>query len=129
MAEHLVKKTKKKRERRRRAHLRVRSRVRGTAERPRLAVFKSLRYVYAQVIDDQAGVTLAAASSLEPGVKSAIEEGSAASRAAARAVGEAIAERAREKGIERVVFDRGGYRYHGKVREVAEGAREKGLEF
>lgn len=127
MAEHLVKKTRKKRERRRRAHLRVRRTVHGTSERPRLAVFKSLRYVYAQVIDDQRGVTLAAASSLEPGFE--VEEGSKASKAAARRVGEVVAERAKEAGIEQVVFDRGGYRYHGKVRELAEGARDKGLDF
>jgi large subunit ribosomal protein L18 len=126
MAEHLVKKTRKKRERRRRAHLRVRRTVHGTTERPRLAVFKSLRYVYAQVIDDQRGVTLAAASSLEPGFE---VEGSRSSKAAARQVGEAVAKRAKEAGIEQVVFDRGGYRYHGKVRELAEGARDEGLDF
>jgi len=128
MAEHLVKKTREKRMRRKRAHLRVRSKVRGTTERPRLAVFKSRRYIYAQVIDDLRGVTLAAATSLEPGLRSQLE-GSAGSKKAARLVGETIAERAKAQGLEQVVFDRGGYIYHGKVREVADGARDKGLQF
>jgi large subunit ribosomal protein L18 len=106
----------------------VRRRIKGDAQRPRLAVFKSLRYVYAQVIDDRAGRTVAAASSLEPGIKEALK-GSCGDRAAARLVGSVVAERAREAGIRRVVFDRGGYIYHGRVRELAEAAREKGLEF
>ena len=126
--EHLVKKTKQKRQRRRRAHLRVRRKVRGSAERPRLAVFKSLRYVYAQVIDDEAGVTLAAASSSEDALRGGLS-GSTGSKEAARKVGEAIGERAKALGLESVVFDRGGYVYHGKVREVAEGARSAGLSF
>lgn len=128
MAEHRAKKSIEKRERRERAHRRVRQRVRGTAERPRLSIYKSLRYVYAQVIDDERGVTIAQASSQE----SAVVEGLAAGtggRDAAKRVGEAIALRAREKGVAKVVFDRGGYIYHGKVRAVAEGARDKGLEF
>ncbi len=128
MAEHLVKKTREKRLRRKRAHLRVRSKVRGTAERPRLAVFKSRRYIYAQVIDDLRGVTLASAASLEPGLRSELE-GSTGGKKAARLVGETVAERAKSQGLEKVVFDRGGYIYHGKVREVADGARDKGLEF
>ena len=128
MAEHLIKKTKKKRERRRLAHLRVRRRIRGTENRPRLAVFKSRKYVYAQVIDDDRGVTLAAASSLEPNLRTELE-GQTSSKAAARKVGETVAERAKAAGIEQVVFDRGGYVYHGKVREVAEGARGNGLKF
>ncbi len=118
----------KKRVRRERAHLRVRRRVAGTAERPRLAVFKSLRYVYAQVIDDECGHTLAQASSLEPVLRARLS-GGAKSKAAARLVGELVAERAAEKGVHKVVFDRGGYIYHGRVKELAEGARAKGLEF
>ncbi len=119
-------KTKSKRLRRRRAHTRVRKNVEGTAERPRLAVFKSRRYTYAQVIDDFAGRTLAQASSLEADIRSQAE-GSAKSRQAARLVGERVAERAQARGIDKVVFDRGGFIYHGRVREVAEGARAKGL--
>lgn len=126
--EHLVKKTKHKRLRRKRAHLRIRSKVRGDSERPRLAVFKSRRYIYAQVIDDLKGVTLVSAASLEPSLRSQLE-GSTGSKRAARLVGETIAERAKDKGFDKVVFDRGGYIYHGKVREVADGARDKGLRF
>lgn len=128
MAEHRAKKTIEKRERRERAHRRVRQRVRGTAERPRLSIYKSLRYVYAQVIDDDRGVTIAQASSKESALVAGLEAGTGG-RDAAKRVGEAIAERAREKGVQKVVFDRGGYIYHGKVRAVAEGARDKGLEF
>jgi large subunit ribosomal protein L18 len=117
-----------KQSRRKRAHKRIRNRVSGTAERPRLAVFKSSRYVYAQLIDDLTGSTLAQASSTEAAVASGLPGGSA-SKVAARAVGEAIAERAKARGIEQCVFDRGGYLYHGKVKELAEGARSKGLEF
>ena len=98
------------------------------AERPRLAVFKSLKYIYAQLIDDIQGVTLAQASSREASVLDGLKS-SAGSRGAARKVGELIASRAKEKGVERVVFDRGGFIYHGKIREVAEGARAQGLEF
>jgi large subunit ribosomal protein L18 len=126
--EHLVKKTKRKRQRRERAHLRVRRKVRGSEVRPRLAVYKSLKYVYAQLIDDDLGATLAAASSLEPALRGKLGKGTG-TRAAARLVGETLGERAKEKGFGKVVFDRGGYIYHGKVREVAEGARAKGLEF
>ncbi len=117
-----------KRQRRRQAHLRVRGRVAGSAERPRLAVFKSLRYVYAQVIDDSRGKTLAQASSKESAIAKKAEGGTS-TKDAARLVGEAIAERAKKQGVEAVVFDRGGYLYHGKVRELAEGARSKGLKF
>lgn len=122
------KKLKKKRARRQRAHRRVRRSIRGTEARPRLAVFKSLRYIYAQVIDDDRGVTIASASSLDSALTEGADE-SAKSAAAARKVGKAIAERAKEKGVDSVVFDRGGYIYHGRVREVAEGAREAGLVF
>ena len=114
--------------RRRRAHRRVRARVSGTPERPRLAIYKSSKYIYAQVIDDLKGETLAQASSAEPALRGRFE-GGGNSRAAAKLIGETVAERAREKGVERVVFDRGGYIYHGRVKAVAEGAREKGLEF
>ena len=116
-----------KRERRRRAHQRLRCKVSGTSERPRLAVFKSLKFTYAQLIDDLKGETLAQASSSEKDIQKAAKEGKRLD--AARLVGEAIAERAKKAGIERVVFDRGGYIYHGRVRQVAEGARKKGLQF
>lgn len=106
-------------------HKRVRAKLFGTAERPRMAVFRSGRHIYAQFIDDDAGVTLAAASSLDKSVKSA----KATFIERARQVGELAAERANEKGIEAVVFDRGGFKYHGRVAALAEGAREKGLRF
>jgi len=128
MSDHVTKRMKQKRQRRERAHLRVRTRVRGTAERPRLSVYKSLRFIYAQVIDDTRGVTLAAAWSADPAVRGRLET-STASREAARLVGELVAERARERGIEKVVFDRGGYVYHGNVKALAEAARTKGLQF
>ncbi len=128
MSDHVTKRMKQKRERRERAHLRVRTRVHGTGERPRLSVYKSLRYIYAQVIDDTLGVTLAAAGSADPAVRSQLSK-SAASQEAAKLVGELVAERARERGIERVVFDRGGYIYHGNVKALADAARGKGLQF
>jgi len=124
----ITKRMKAKRERRDKAHLRVRKRVEGSAERPRLSVYKSLRYIYAQVIDDERGVTLAAANSSDPAIREALG-GSTASKEAAKRVGELVAERAKEKGIEKVVFDRGGYVYHGRVQVLAEAAREKGLQF
>lgn len=105
-------------------HKRVRGKVMGTAQRPRLNVFRSLSNIYAQVIDDVAGVTLASASSVE---KDFNEYGG--NKEAARKVGKLIAERAAEKGITDVVFDRGGYIYNGRVKELAEGAREGGLKF
>lgn len=117
----------KKRERRQRAHKRVRRTVNGTGDRPRLAVFKSLKYTYAQVIDDLKGETLVQASSSEKDIRKAAKTGRRLD--AARLVGEAVAERAKKAGIEQVVFDRGGYIYHGRVRQVAEGARKKGLQF
>ena len=128
MSEYQRKRTQLKRGRRHRAHLRIRRRVRGTAQRPRLAVYKSLKYTYAQLIDDDRGHTLAQASSREAGLLKGIEA-SAGSREAARKVGVTLAERAKEKGVEDVVFDRGGFIYHGRIREVAEGARETGLNF
>ena len=124
----LAKQSQRKQWRRERAHLRVRSRVAGTAERPRLSVYKSLRYVYAQLIDDRRGVTVASASSLEPELKQQLGTGTG-SRAAAKLVGAMIANRAKEQGVEKVVFDRSGYVYHGQVKDLAEAAREQGLQF
>ena len=106
-------------------HTRIRRRVRGTAERPRLAIFRSLNHIYAQLIDDERAVTIASASSVEKDLHGA----TGGNVEAARRVGQAIAERAREKGIETVVFDRGGYLYHGRVKALAEAAREGGLKF
>ncbi len=106
---------------------RIRRKVAGSSARPRLAIFKSLNHMYAQVIDDRAGVTLASASSLDGEFRSGMKTGG--NVAAARRVGEIVARRAKEKGITRVVFDRGGYPYHGKVKALAEAARENGLEF
>jgi large subunit ribosomal protein L18 len=106
-------------------HTRIRKKVRGTAGRPRLAVFRSLNHIYAQVIDDEKGVTLCSASSVE---KSA-SIGKGGNIEAAKTIGKLIAERAREKGISAVVFDRGGYIYHGRVKTLAEAAREAGLQF
>lgn len=105
-------------------HKRVRGKIAGTPERPRLNVFRSDANIYVQVIDDTTGKTLAAASSLEKGF-----EGSGGNIEAAKKVGQAVAERAKAKGIDTVVFDRGGYLYHGRVQALAEGAREGGLEF
>ncbi len=113
--------TKAKRDRR---HYRLRFKIKGTPERPRLCVFRSEKHIYAQLVDDVAGKTLAAAASNEKGF-----EGSGANREAARKVGRMIAERGLAKGIENVVFDRGGYVYHGRVQELADGAREGGLKF
>jgi large subunit ribosomal protein L18 len=107
-----------------RVHERIRRRLRGTAERPRLCVFRSLGQIYAQVVDDRKGHTLVAASSLD---RSAGIAGG--NLAGAKAVGKLVAERAKDKGILRVVFDRGGYLYHGRVKALAEAAREAGLEF
>ena len=112
-------------ERRYRRHLRVRKRVAGTADRPRLVVFRSLKHVYAQLVDDDAGRTMGAASDL---LKD-LPKDKAGKVGVAHAVGKRLAAVAREQGITRVVFDRGGYRYHGRVKAVADGAREGGLEF
>ena len=109
---------------RQKRHLRVRNKIAGTADCPRLNVFRSSKHIYAQIIDDNAGVTLVGASSMEKGF-----EGSGSNKEAARKVGEMVGKRAVEKGIETVVFDRGGYLYHGRVQELAEGARESGLKF
>jgi large subunit ribosomal protein L18 len=108
-----------------RRHYRVRKKVIGSAERPRLAVFRSNKHIVAQVIDDRAGRTLAAASTLESDLKG----GSTANKAAATSVGRLLAERAKSAGVTRVVFDRGGFQYHGRVAALADAAREAGLEF
>jgi large subunit ribosomal protein L18 len=119
-----------KADKRERIHLRQRKRIRGTAERPRLAVYRSVSHIYAQVIDDMTGRTLAAAASTEPAVKSQLTGKSrAGNKDGAKAIGKIIAERLLEKGIKQVVFDRGGFLYHGRVRAVAEAAREAGLQF
>jgi large subunit ribosomal protein L18 len=111
---------------RQRIHTRIRRRVRGTTERPRLAVFRSVKHIYAQLIDDTQGQTIAAAGSLE---KSAGNGGNGGNIAGAKAIGKLVAERAQDKGIKSVVFDRGGYHYHGRVKALAEAAREAGLLF
>ncbi len=108
-------------------HLRVRKNISGTPNRPRLNVFRSLSNIYAQVIDDTTGKTLVSASSLDKEIKEKLAYGG--NKAAAKEVGLLVASRALEKGIKAVVFDRGGYVYHGRVQELAEGAREGGLEF
>jgi len=119
-----------KEDRRLRIKLRLRKRISGTPERPRLSVFRSASHIYAQIIDDRAGRTLVAASSLEPAVKAALGNGARGSNIGGAAiVGRTIAERAKEKGITRVVFDRNGFLYHGRVKAVAEAARQAGLEF
>jgi large subunit ribosomal protein L18 len=123
-------KIKTTKDRRERIRLRQRKRVTGTAERPRLAVYRSASHIYAQVIDDLSGRTLASASSTEPSVKGSAAKGArGGNKMGAQAIGKLIAERLLEKGIKQVVFDRGGFLYHGRVRAVAEAAREAGLQF
>jgi large subunit ribosomal protein L18 len=112
---------------RQKRHLRVRKNISGTAQKPRLNVFRSLQHVYAQIIDDVKGTTLVSASTMDKEVAAGVEYGG--NIEAAKAVGTAIAKRALEKGITQVVFDRGGYIYHGRVAALAEAAREAGLEF
>jgi len=114
-------------ERRKIRHRRIRKRVVGTPDRPRLSVFRSLKHIYAQIIDDTRGHTLVAASTREPEIAAQLSGLKRVEQS--RVVGRVLAERAREKGIVRVVFDRGGYAYHGRVKALAEGAREGGLEF
>jgi large subunit ribosomal protein L18 len=116
----------KKIPRRVRRHRRVRRNIKGTAERPRVSVFRSLRHIYAQVVDDYEGRTLASASSLDPELRGQVDGGNAAG---ASAVGQALARKAVAAGVTEVVFDRGGYQYHGRVRALAEGARKGGLKF
>ncbi len=112
---------------RKRRHLRLRKKVSGTPERPRLSVYRSLRHIHAQIIDDTVGHTLVSASSAEPELKAKL--GNCGNKEAAKQVGLLIAQRAKEKNISKVVFDRSGYIYHGRIAALAEGAREGGLEF
>ena len=117
-------------DRRKRISLRQRKRINGTPERPRLRVFRSVSHIYAQVIDDLSGTTLASAASTEPTLKTVFAENTRGGNiAGAKALGKTIAERLKDKGINRVVFDRGGYLYHGRIKAIAEAAREAGLEF
>lgn len=117
-------------DRRRRIQLRQRKRISGSGERPRLSVFRSVSHIYAQVIDDLSGKTLVSASSIDASLKGAFEKGvSGGNLKGAEAIGRAIAERSIEKGIKRVVFDRSGFLYHGRIRAVADAARKAGLEF
>ena len=121
---------KTKEDRRDRIKHRIRKRVQGTEARPRLTVFRSLAHIYVQVVDDMSGRTIAAASSVEPGVKGSMGKAARGGNVAgAKAIGKTIAERLQEKGIKRVVFDRNGFLYHGRVKAVADAAREAGLEF
>ena len=123
-------KIKTKADRRERIHLRQRKRILGTPERPRLTVFRSVSHIYAQVIDDMSGRTLVAASSAEPSVKGSFTKGVRGGNVkGAEAIGAAIAKRSIDKGIKRVVFDRGGFLYHGRIRAIADAARKAGLEF
>lgn len=110
-----------------RKHARVRKKIKGTPERPRLNVFRSLNHIYAQIIDDTTGVTLVSASTIDPALKGKVEFGG--NKEAAKEVGKLIATKATEKGIKQVVFDRGGYIYHGRIKELADSAREAGLDF
>ena len=119
-----------KADRRERIHLRQRKRITGTEERPRLSVFRSVSHIYAQVIDDLSGKTLVAAASTEPTLRASFaKDARGGNKKGAEAIGKAIAERSIEKGIKRVVFDRGGFLYHGRIRAVADAARKAGLEF
>jgi large subunit ribosomal protein L18 len=119
----MIRRTEKK-QIRSRIHKRIRRKLAGTTERPRLAVFRSVAHIYAQVIDDSQGNTLVSASSVDKGART-----KGGNVAAAKTIGKLVAERAKEKGIKQVVFDRGGYHYHGRVKALADAAREAGLEF
>ena len=112
---------------RRRIHDRVRTRVSGTTERPRLCVYRSVGHIYTQIIDDSTGKTLASASSVDKETKKGLKGGG--NIAAAKVIGKAIADRAKAAGVSKVVFDRGGYKYHGRVKALADAAREAGLQF
>ena len=121
---------KTKDDRRQRIKYRIRARVRGSEARPRLTVFRSVAHIYVQVVDDMNGRTIAAASSIDPGVKGAMgKQAKGGNVAGAKLIGKAIAERLLDKGVKRVVFDRNGFLYHGRVKAVADAAREAGLEF
>ena len=118
-----------KKEIRNRIHRRIRRKLSGTAERPRLAVFRSVAHIYAQVIDDAQGQTLVSASSVDKAAVDKAGKSKGGNVAGAKAIGKLVAERAKEKGIKSVVFDRGGYQYHGRIKALADAAREAGLEF
>jgi len=123
-------KIKTKKDRRLRIALRQRKRIAGTPERPRLRVFRSVSHIYAQVIDDMSGQTVASAASTEPSLKTVFSKTTSGGNiSGAKALGKTIAERLQQKGIKRVVFDRGGFLYHGRIKAVADAAREAGLEF
>jgi large subunit ribosomal protein L18 len=123
-------KIKTKDDRRRRIQLRQRKRIMGTTERPRLSVFRSVSHIYAQIIDDLSGKTLVSASTMDPALKGSFVNGvGGGNLKGAEAIGKAIAERSIDKGIKRVVFDRSGFLYHGRIRAVADAARKAGLEF
>ena len=123
-------KIKTREDRRQRIRFRLRKRIRGTPERPRLAVYRSLSHIYVQVVDDMSGVTLAAASSVEPTISAKLATRvHGGSREGAEVVGRAIAERLLGRGIKKVVFDRGGFLYHGRIKAVADAARAGGIEF
>ncbi|MBM3801603.1 MAG: 50S ribosomal protein L18 [Acidimicrobiia bacterium] len=112
---------------RKRVHARIRKKLQGTPERPRLNIFRSLNHIYAQIIDDSKGLTLVSASSLDKEIRAVNKSGG--NVAGAKSVGSELARRAKDKGIETVVYDRGGYQYHGRVKVLAEAAREAGLKF
>ena len=121
---------KTKDDRRQRIKYRIRRRVSGTVERPRLTIFRSVSHMYVQVVDDASGKTIASASTVEPSVKGALaKKATGGNVEGAKAIGKTIAERLIEKGVKRVVFDRNGFLYHGRVKAVADAAREAGLEF
>jgi large subunit ribosomal protein L18 len=120
-------KRKSRNESRQRRHLRIRRMVHGSPERPRLSVFRSVAHIYVQVVDDRAGRTLATASSLDPEIRT--QAAGVKKTEAGKLVGQLVARRAKERGVSQVVFDRGGYLYHGRVKAVADGAREGGLKF
>ncbi len=121
---------KTKEDRRDRIKYRIRKRVRGTDARPRLTIFRSVSHIYVQVVDDSAGTTIASASSVEPGLKGALPKAATGGNVAgAQAIGTTIATRLKEKGVTKVVFDRNGFLYHGRVKALADAAREAGLEF
>ena len=121
---------KTKEDRRDRIKFRIRKRMAGTAQKPRLTVFRSVAHIYVQVIDDRSGTTIASASSVEPTIKAALADGAKGGNSkGAEAIGKAIAERLKAKGITKVVFDRNGFLYHGRIKAVADAARSAGLEF
>ena len=123
------KKSRSRQTQRMRRHMRIRKKISGTAERPRLVVYRSLRNIEGQLVDDDAGITVLGLSTLSKELRDASTEGDHPGQERAFAAGRLLAEQAREKGIQSVVFDRGGYRYHGRVKAFADGAREGGLEF